>query len=260
MNGKPLDNSVALITGAGRGIGAGIARRFAEAGARLVLAARTEGEIEALADELRPVCGAAIAVPADVTVAKEVDECVAAAVDTFGGVDILVNAAGSQYISTVGLSAPEDWIRDVDVNLIGTYRFCRACLPALARSRGGRIVNIASRMGKSPAPLNSAYSASKAGVIAFTASLAAEVARDGIVANAVCPGYVETKLLNDSVASVSLLTGRAVEDIKKALARKSMLRRAVTVGEVAELALFLASEASGMTGQAINISGGAELR
>lgn len=254
-----LDNRVALITGAGRGIGAGIARRFAREGAKLVLASRTEREIESLADELRPGCGGAIAVPVDVAVAKEIDDCVNGTLDTFGSIDILVNAAGSQYISSVGLSDPEEWIRDIHVNLVGTYRFCRASLPALARSRSGRIVNIASRMGKSPAPLNSAYSASKAGVIAFTASLAAEVARDGILVNAICPGYVETKLLNDSIASTSILTGRSAEEIKKILVRRSMLRRPVSLEEVADLAFFLAGEASGITGQAINISAGAEI-
>ncbi len=254
-----LENRVALITGAGRGIGAGIARRFAREGARLVLAARTEREIESLADRVRPECGGAIAVPVDVAVAKEIDSCVSAALDTFGRLDILVNAAGSHYISPVGLSDPEEWIRDIHVNLVGTYRFCRASLPALAQSRGGRIVNIASRMGKSPAPLNSSYSASKAGVIAFTASLAAEAARDGILVNAICPGYVETKLLNDSIASTSLLTGRSIEEIKEVLMKRSMLRRSISVEEVADLALFLTAEASGMTGQAINISGGAEV-
>ena len=256
---KILGDRVAIITGAGRGIGAGVARRFAAEGARLVLAARTEKEIEALADELGPLCGGAIAVPVDVTVPEQIDACVRGCLDTFGGVDVLVNAAGSQYVSSIALSDPAEWIHDVEVNLIGLYRFCRACLPALAESKWGRVVNVASRMGKTPAPLNSAYAASKAGVIAFTSSLAAEVARDGILVNAICPAYVETKLLNDTIAATGRLTGKTAEEVKEILATKSMLRRAVSVEEVAALAFYLITEATGMTGQAINITCGAEV-
>ncbi|MFH1279793.1 MAG: SDR family oxidoreductase [Candidatus Eisenbacteria bacterium] len=252
-----LERSVAIITGGGRGIGAAIARRFAHEGAGLVLAARTESEIERVAAELRSLDHGVLAVPTDVTIPGAVNACAEACLETFGRIDILVNAAGAQYISPVAISEENRWIRDFDVNLFGTYRFCKACLPALADSKNGRIVNVASRMARSPAPLNSAYSASKAGVVAFTASLAAEVARDGIRVNAICPGYVETKLLNDSVVRTSHITGMSVDEIKRRLVRKSMLRRAVDPDEVAALALFLVTEATGMTGQAINIDAGA---
>lgn len=255
-----LDRSVAIITGGGRGIGAAIARRFAREGARVVLAARTDREIERVAAELEPLGHGVLAVPTDVTITGAVDACVRAAVETFGGVDILVNAAGVQYIAPVALSEEKRWIHDFEVNLFGTYRFCKTCLPALADSQNGRIVNVASRMAKSPTPLNSAYSASKAGVVAFTAALAAEVARDGIRVNAICPGYVETKLLADSVAQTARLTGRSQDEIRARLVEKSMLRRAVDVEEVAAVALFLVTEATGMTGQAINVTAGAETR
>jgi NAD(P)-dependent dehydrogenase (short-subunit alcohol dehydrogenase family) len=254
-----LDRNVAIVTGAGRGIGAAIARRFAAEGAQLVLAARTRAEVERVATELRTAERGVIAVPTDVSIPGSIKACVDACLDTFHRLDILVNAAGIQYISTVALSDPGRWVHDFEVNLFGLYRMCKACLPALADSKNGRIVNIASRMAKTPAPLNSSYSASKAGVVAFTVSLAAEAARDGIRVNAICPGYVETKLLGDSIAATSLLTGKSTEEIKKALARKSMFRRAVTVEEVAEVALFLVSGATGMTGQAINVSAGAEI-
>ncbi|MBM3321416.1 MAG: SDR family oxidoreductase [Candidatus Eisenbacteria bacterium] len=254
-----LERGVAIITGAGRGIGAAIARRFAAEGASLVLAARTEAEIGRIAEEIRPLGYGAVAIPTDVTIPGSVQACVEGCLETFRRLDILVNAAGVQYISPVVLSDPERWFYDFDVNLFGTYRFCKACLPALADSQNGRIVNIASRMAKTPAPLNSAYSASKAGVVAFTAALAAEVARDGIRVNAICPGYVETKLLNDSIAQTARLTGRTPEEIKSALAKKSVFRRAVTAEEVAAVALFLVTEATGMTGQAINVTAGAEI-
>jgi NAD(P)-dependent dehydrogenase (short-subunit alcohol dehydrogenase family) len=192
-------------------------------------------------------------------VPESIDACVEGCLDTFGRIDILVNGAGTQYISPVALSDPELWIRDFEVNLFGLYRFCKVCLPALSDSKQGRIVNIASRMAKSPVPLNSSYSASKAGVIAFTAALAAEVARDGIRVNAICPGYVETKLLNDSVAAASALMGKSPAEIKRELAEKNLFRRAVTPEEVAALAFFLVTEATGMTGQAINVTAGAEI-
>lgn len=254
-----LERSVAIVTGAGRGIGAAVARRFAAEGASLVLAARTHAEIEKMADELRPLGPGAIAVPTDVSNAESVQGCIDACLETFHRLDVLVNAAGIQYISPVALSDPDRWIRDFDVNLFGTYRMCKACLPALAHSQGGRIVNVASRMAKTPAPLNSAYAASKAGVVAFTAALAAEVARDGIRVNAVCPGYVETKLLSDAIAETSLLTGMPVAEIKRKLARKSVFRRAVTVEEVASVIFFLVTDSTGMTGQAINVTAGAEI-
>jgi NAD(P)-dependent dehydrogenase (short-subunit alcohol dehydrogenase family) len=253
-----LERSVAIITGAGRGIGAAVARRFAGEGASLVLAARTGLEIERLADELRPLGHGVIAVPTDVSIARSIQGCVDACLETYRRIDILVNAAGAQYISPVALSDPGRWVYDFEVNIFGLYRFCKACLPALAASQNGRIVNVASRMAKTPAPLNSSYSASKAAVVAFTASLAAEVARDGIRVNAVCPGYVETKLLNDSVAETAQLTGKSVEEIKARLVKKSMFRRAVTADEVAAVALFLVTEATGMTGQAVNVTAGAE--
>ncbi|MBN1827221.1 MAG: SDR family oxidoreductase [Candidatus Eisenbacteria bacterium] len=253
-----LSGHAAIVSGAGRGIGAAIARRFAREGASLVLAARTEAEIARLADEFAPLGGGAVAVPVDVSDERSVRECVDACADTFGGVDILVNNAGAQYISPVALSETERWIEDFRVNIFGAYFFSKACLPHLARSRNGQIVNISSRMGKSPAALNSAYCASKAALNAFTVSLAAEAARDGIRVNAVCPGYVETKLLSDSIAAASRVTGRTPEDVKRLLAEKSMLRRAVTPEEVAEVVYFLVTRATGMTGQAINVTGGAE--
>ncbi len=254
-----LDDQVAIITGAGRGIGAAIARRFSAQGASVVLAARTEKEIEKLADHLAPTGKGAIAIPVDVTQPAQIDACIRGCLDTFGKLDILVNAAGSQYVSSVALSDPKEWIYDIEVNLLGLYRMCRASLPALSDSKKGRIVNIASRMGKTPAPLNSAYCAAKAGVIAFTAALGAEVARDGIHVNSICPGFVETKLLNDTMANTARITGRTVEEIKDILEARSLLRRAVSVDEVAALAYFLVTEATGMTGQAINITAGAEI-
>lgn len=253
-----LDGHAAIVSGAGRGIGAAIARRLAREGASLTLASRTESEIDRLADELAPLGGGAIAVPTDVAEEKSVRECVDACAETFGGVDILVNNAGSQLIAPVALSESERWIEDFRVNMFGVYYFCKACLPLLARSPNGQIVNVSSRMAKSPAAMNSAYSASKAAVNAFTVSLAAEAARDGIRVNAVCPAFVETKLLNDSVASASRIMGIAPEEVKAILAQKSMLRRAVTPDEVAETVYFLITRATGMTGQAINVTGGAE--
>ncbi|NNE08519.1 MAG: SDR family oxidoreductase [Gemmatimonadetes bacterium] len=252
-----LENQVAIITGAGRGIGAGIARRFAEEGARLVLCSRTEKQIADLADEIGPLSGGAMAVPVDVTSQAEIDSCVKDTLETFGRIDIVVNGAGTQYISSVALSDPNEWLYDINVNLVGAYRFCRTALPALAASKNGRIVNIASRMGNSPGPLNSAYAASKAGLIAFTTSLASEVARDGIHVNAICPAFVETKLLYDSMIKMGKLTGQNVDEIRNSLAERSMLRRAVTTEEVAALAIFLVTEATGITGQSINITAGA---
>ncbi len=251
------------MTGGGRGIGRAIAVAFAREGARVFVVARTAGEVERVAAEVREERGGQSASHGvcDVADPRSVARAFEEARAFFGrGADVLVNNAGVAESAKLTETPDEFWQRHLAVNLSGTFYCMRAALPSMVERRWGRVINIASIAGKTGAPYISAYSASKHGVLGLTRCAAIEVARKGVTVNAVCPGYVDTLMTERAVENIVAKTGLGEAEALSALEHMSSQNRLITPEEVAALALLLASdEGRGITGQAINVDGGTVL-
>jgi 2-deoxy-D-gluconate 3-dehydrogenase len=189
-----LDGRVAIVTGAGRGIGRAIARAFAAEGAAVVLASRTPAELASAAAEIRDAGGAVLAVPTDVTAEAAVEALVRAALTEFSRVDILVCAAGGAAFGPVADAKTADWDAMLAVNLRGVMLACRAVLPAMIGQRAGTIINVASIAATRAIPGAAAYSATKAGVVAFSRVLAEELRGAGVRVGVLLPGAVDTPI------------------------------------------------------------------
>jgi NAD(P)-dependent dehydrogenase (short-subunit alcohol dehydrogenase family) len=235
-----LEGRVALVTGAGRGIGRSIAVRFGEEGARVALVARTASQLAETEALVRGAGAAAMALPADVTRPGAAEECVRRAEEGLGPVDILVNNAGVFVWRPFLQLTPEEWERVIVTNLTGAANFCRAVLPGMVERRRGRIVNVASIHGMRGDANVSAQSAAKFGLIGLTQSLAREFREHNIAVNAVCPGAVENRLDETGAAD-----------------RESPLIEKLWPRDVAKTVLFLASDdAAAITGAALEVYGG----
>ena len=244
-----LAGRTAIVTGASRGIGRAVAELLAARGANVVLGARSA---EALDDALASVeaHGArGIAVPGDVTADDTPAALVSAALDTFGGLDILVNnAGGNSFMAPLATMRMSGWHKTMTLNLDCVVRLIQAALPALAASGRGSIVNVSSVSALRGSPLMAHYGAAKAALVSVTQSLAIEAAGDGVRVNALVPGWVETDL-----------TGflRADAGLEAAVLDRVPMRRWGRPDEIAQAALFLASDASSfMTGQSLVVDGG----
>src|SRR5262245_27830184 len=250
----------ALVTGGGRGIGRATALALARAGASVTLSARTKGEIDAVAEEVRALGGKALAVPADVGRAEDVRALFAAARQGLGAVDILVNGAGIAPSAPLPRTTDDMWNQVLAVNLSGVFYGLREALPEMTSRGWGRVVNIASIAGKSAMPYIAAYVASKHGVLGLTKVAALEVALKGVTVNAICPGYVDTPMTDGGIARISEKTGQSPQEIRKHLESLSPQRRMVTSEEVAALTVYLCGEAArGITGQGLNVDGGSRM-
>jgi NAD(P)-dependent dehydrogenase (short-subunit alcohol dehydrogenase family) len=248
---------VAIVTGAGRGIGREIAIRFGRAQATVVLAARSHGDLLDVAATITSEGGTALAIPTDVTDFEAVNHLVAETTQQFRRVDILVNNAAVNYVSNLILSDNDQWKHVFEVNVFGTYLCTKAILPHMIRARSGRIVSISSVAGKIGAAYNSAYSASKAAMIGFTKSVSLEVAALGITVNAICPWHVDTEMMREAMAVRAALFSKAASQYIQEIAATNPSRRLVSASEVAGLTLFLCGpDAAGITGQALNQCGG----
>jgi NAD(P)-dependent dehydrogenase (short-subunit alcohol dehydrogenase family) len=251
----PLAGLHALITGAGRGIGAAITRTLADAGADVTLLGRSRADLERLAAELpavRTSCQAA-----DVADAESVRAAIAAARNALGPIAILVNNAGQAQSAPLGGTNDALWHALLAVNLTGTFLCMRECLPDMVKAGFGRIVNIASTAGLVGYPYVSAYCASKHGVIGLTRAAALETARRNVTINAVCPGYTDTDLVRTAVANISAKTGRGAEEALAELVAHNPQRRLIAPAEVAATVLWLCLKSSGsVTGQSIAVAGG----
>jgi NAD(P)-dependent dehydrogenase (short-subunit alcohol dehydrogenase family) len=254
--GAALQGRHALVTGAGRGIGAASARALAAEGAELTLLGRNRAALDALAAELGP--GAkAHGVVADVTDPGQVAAAFAGARERFGPVAILVNNAGQAESAPLAKTSPELWHRMIAVNLTGTFLCAQAALPDMLALGWGRMVNIASTAGQRGYAYVTAYAAAKHGVVGFTRSLALEVARKAVTVNAVCPGYTETDILRESIDNVVAKTGRSPDEARASFAAVNPLGRILQPAEVADAVRWLCSPgASAITGQCISVSGG----
>jgi NAD(P)-dependent dehydrogenase (short-subunit alcohol dehydrogenase family) len=246
-----LQDRVAVVTGAGSGIGKVAARLFAVEGARVVVADIDAGAAEATAATIEAGGGAASAVAADVAAEAGARRIVDAAMDRYGALHVVFNNAGIFPADDGGVldTPPDTWANVLQVNLTGVWLCCRAAIPALLESGGGSIVNVASFVALvGAATAQVAYTASKGGVLAFTRELAVEYARRGIRANALCPGPVDTPLLAELMADPERRQRRMVHIPIGRLARAD---------EIAKAALFLASdESSYVTGSALVVDGG----
>ena len=195
-----LEGQVAIVTGAGRGIGHAIAHAFAREGARVVLAARTRQELAATAAAIRESGGTALAIPTDVTQDGAVEAMVEQATGELGRVDVLVTAAGAASFGPVVGTKPADWDTILAVNLRAVMVCCRAVLPVMIRQRRGTIINIASVAAQRPIAGAAVYTATKAGVVGFSRVLAEELRGDGVRVGVLVPGAVDTPLW-DTIAN-----------------------------------------------------------
>ena len=248
-----LSGKVALITGGGTGIGRAVAARLSEMGARVTVVGRRPGPLEEIANDL----SAAQAVAFDVIDEMAVKDGISAATGRFGPVDILINSAGAAESAPFGRTTLDAWRAVLEVNLTGVFLVTRAVLPGMMERGRGRIVNVASTAGLKGYAYVAPYCAAKHGVVGLTRSLALEVAKKGITANAVCPGFTETDLLGQSVANIAQKTGAGEEGARKQLVEVNPQGRFVQPEEVAETVAWLVGPNSGaLNGQAIAVAGG----
>ena len=250
--GDSSEGRVALVTGGGRGIGREICLGLARQGRRVAVADLRVDEAETTASLVNGEGGTALAVPMDVSDGDSVTSGLLQVVDELGPVEILVNCAGWDELKPFLDTDEEFWDRIIDINYKGALRTVHGCLPAMIDAGWGRIVNIGSDAGRVGSSLEAVYSGAKGAIIAFTKTIAREVARNGITANTVCPGPTATPLLEEIVA--------ASDDGDKvigAMARAVPMKRVGQPDEVASAVVYFCSEPAGfISGQTLSVSGG----
>jgi 3-hydroxybutyrate dehydrogenase len=255
-----LKGKTALVTGSTSGIGLGIARRLAAEGANIVLNGFGDtGEIERLRRDLAAQHRVSVVYDgADMSKADAIAAMVADASREFGGIDVLVNNAGIQYVAPVDDFPPAKWDAIIAINLSAAFHTVRAALPAMKKKGWGRIVNIASAHALVASPYKSAYVAAKHGIAGFTKTVALEVAEQGITVNAVCPGYVLTPLVQKQIPDTAKARGISEDAVvRDVLLAAQPTKKFVTVEEVAGLTAFLCTdEAASITGAVLPIEGG----
>jgi len=247
-----LKDKVAVVTGAGSGIGRASALRFAQEGARVVVVDwKPEGGRETVA-RIKAQGGVAIFVEADVSRDEDVRRMIETAVNTYGGLHILLNNAAIQVFGTLPNTSEADWYRVMDVNLKGVYLGCKYAIPHMIAGGGGSIVNMSSALGLVGDPDLPAYGATKGGILAMTRAVAQAHGRQGIRVNSICPGDVETPILAEYFEHQP-----DPQEARRRVAAEYALGRIAQPEEVANVALFLASdESSFVTGTYIVVDGG----
>lgn len=248
-----LAKRVAIVIGAASGIGAATAMRLRAEGADVVAAGLQVERLVKVAGE----CGA-FPFACDVTEESQVRALLQQAEDKFGGVDILVNAAGVVIPDDVDSIDDLAWARTMEINLTGTMRACRLMIPALIRRGGGAIVNIASVAAFNATAGSASYSVSKAGVVALTRAIANRYGESGVRSNCICPGWVRTPMSEQEMFDRAAVEGTSIEREFQVVAARNALGRVADPAEVASVAAFLASpDASFITGASIVVDGGA---
>ncbi|MBM7582031.1 sorbitol-6-phosphate 2-dehydrogenase [Caldicoprobacter guelmensis] len=256
---RRLENQVAIVTGAGQGLGEAIARRLDAEGAKVVV---TDINFEA-AQKVVADLKDAIALKVDVTKYEDCEEMARVTVEKYGRIDLLVSNAGILIAKGIDEFTTDEWRKVIEVNLIGYFNCAKAVAPIMIKQRKGNIIQINSKSGKKGSYKNSAYAASKFGGIGLTQSLALELAQYNIRVNAICPGNLLDSPLwvNSLYEQYARNQGLTKEEIRQKYLSQVPLGRACTYDDVTNVLVFLASdEASYMTGQAINVTGGQEMR
>jgi 3-hydroxybutyrate dehydrogenase len=252
-----LENRGAVVTGGGRGIGAATARTLASAGARVIVSARSVEQIEAVKAELREAGHEVWAIACDVTDTEQVAALAKQSRELVGPVQILVNNAGIASSAPLKDLTLEEWNRLLAVNATGPFLCTQAFMPGMLETGWGRVINVASIAGKIGAPYISGYCASKHALVGLTRAVAAEVAAKGVTVNAVCPGYVDTPMTEQSVANIAAKTGLPESEAREHLDSASPQNRLIEPEEVAFLIASLCEPAAkGINGQAIVLDGG----
>ncbi len=252
-----LENDVAIVTGAGSGIGRAVALRLAREGASVGLVGRTRVKLGEVDIEIGAAGGSSLIVPADVTIPAEVARAVREVVDNLGAPTILVNSAGVAKSAPFSRTDLDLWNEMIAVDLTGVFLVTKETLPHMLAAKRGRIVNIASVAGLKGLAYVTAYCAAKHGVVGLTRALATEVASKGVTVNAVCPGYVDTPMTDRTLRNIVEKTGMTLEQARAEIEKASLQKRLLHPDEVAAMVAYLCSpEAKGVSGQALPLAGG----
>ncbi|WP_274424687.1 SDR family NAD(P)-dependent oxidoreductase [Chelativorans sp. YIM 93263] len=243
----------ALVTGGGSGVGREIALALAEADVAVTICGRTAEALEAVASEHPHIH----AIPADITDPESVERLYSQAESERGPFDIVVANAGTATSAPAAKTKLSDWKKTLDVNLTGSFLTVQPALAGMAERKAGRIIFIASVAGLKGYGYVAPYVASKHGVVGLMRALATELAKTGVTVNAVCPGYVETEMLQESVARIVEKTGRTEEEARASLLAGNPQKKFIQPDEVASAVVWLCSKGAGsVNGQAVSISGG----
>lgn len=253
-----LSGQIALVTGAGRGLGRAIALALGAEGAELALVARTAEELASVAAELEALGAKSKSIAGDLLDTQFCQGLVGQVESMLGPIDILVNNAGIAPSAPIEMTTDELFKRCMDLNVTVPFVLCRSVVPSMKTKGRGRIVNIASTAALKGYAYTTAYVASKHAVLGLTRALATEVLRKGITVNAVCPGFADTKIAADAASNIASKTGRSLEDARSSLASEGSLNRLIKPEEVARAVLTLVGpDSDAFTGIAFPVAGDA---
>ena len=251
------EQRVVVVTGASRGIGKAVVQAYAREGALITLVATREQSLHQVCAEFGLSQERVLCVAADVSQVADCQNAVQQTLARWGRVDVLVNNAGIYHAAPFLQHSPQDFQRLLDVNLFGVMHFMQACLPSMQSRRSGAIINIASTAGKWGSRNQSAYNTSKHAVVGLTRCVALEASAHQVTVNAICPGFVQTDMVDELKNQAAQAAGASVDEFVKAMLARVPLGRLMQPAEIAAMAVYLGSaDARGITGQSLHIDGG----